>query len=51
MLDPREKARRDREKEQESELQSDFDNAVDLMGAAALGGMYAYPSFDIGPDA
>jgi translation initiation factor 3 subunit J len=35
VLDPREKARRDRERE----LQADLNNAADLMGAAALGGM------------
>ena len=34
VLDPREKARRDRERE----LQADLNNAADLMGAAALGG-------------
>ena len=34
VLDPREKARRDREKQ----LQSDLSNAADLLGAAALGG-------------
>ena len=34
VLDPREKARRDRERE----LQADLSNAADLMGAAALGG-------------
>lgn len=35
VLDPREKARRDRERE----LQADLNNAADLMGAAAIGGM------------
>lgn len=34
VLDPREKARRDKEKE----LQADLNNAADLLGAAALGG-------------
>lgn len=34
VLDPREKLRRDRERE----LQADLNNAADLMGAAALGG-------------
>ncbi|GJE96202.1 translation initiation factor eIF3 subunit [Phanerochaete sordida] len=34
VLDPREKARRDRERE----LQADLNNAADLLGAAALGG-------------
>ncbi|CAL1717002.1 unnamed protein product [Somion occarium] len=34
VLDPREKARRDREKE----LKADLSNAADLLGAAALGG-------------
>ncbi|KAI0067269.1 eukaryotic translation initiation factor 3 subunit J [Artomyces pyxidatus] len=34
VLDPREKARRDRERE----LQADLNNAADLFGAAALGG-------------
>lgn len=34
VLDPREKARRDREKE----LNADLNNAADLFGAAALGG-------------
>ncbi|KAL5504219.1 HCR1 [Sanghuangporus vaninii] len=34
VLDPREKARRDRERQ----LQADLSNAVDLLGAAALGG-------------
>lgn len=35
VLDPREKARRDKERE----LNSDLNNAADLFGAAALGGM------------
>ena len=35
VLDPREKARRDRERE----LNADLSNAADLLGAAALGGM------------
>lgn len=35
VLDPREKARRDKEKE----LNADLNNAADLLGAAALGGM------------
>ena len=34
VLDPREKARRDKERE----LNSDLNNAADLLGAAALGG-------------
>ena len=34
VLDPREKARRDRERE----LNADLTNAADLLGAAALGG-------------
>lgn len=34
VLDPREKARRDKERE----LNADLSNAVDLLGAAALGG-------------
>ena len=34
VLDPREKARRDKERE----LNSDLNNAADLFGAAALGG-------------
>lgn len=34
VLDPREKARRDKERE----LQADLNNAADLFGAAALGG-------------
>lgn len=34
VLDPREKARRDKERE----LKADLSNAADLMGAAALGG-------------
>lgn len=34
VLDPREKARRDRERE----LKADLNNAADLLGAAALGG-------------
>lgn len=34
MLDPREKARRDKERE----LNADLNNAADLFGAAALGG-------------
>lgn len=34
VLDPREKARRDKEKE----LQADLNNATELFGAAALGG-------------
>ena len=37
VLDPREKARRDRERE----LESDLNNAADLFGAAGLGGMFA----------
>ena len=36
VLDPREKARRDKEKE----LASDLTNAADLFGAAALGGTF-----------
>lgn len=36
VLDPREKARRLKEKE----LNSDLNNAADLFGAAALGGQY-----------
>lgn len=36
VLDPREKLRRDREKE----LQADMDNAASLLGAAALGGIF-----------
>lgn len=35
VLDPREKARRDRERE----LNADLNNAAELFGAAALGGM------------
>lgn len=35
VLDPREKARRDKERE----LKADLNNAADLLGAAALGGM------------
>lgn len=35
VLDPREKARRDKERE----LKADLSNAADLLGAAALGGM------------
>ena len=35
VLDPREKARRDRERE----LESDLNNAADLFGAAGLGGI------------
>lgn len=35
VLDPREKARRDRERE----LKADLSNAADLLGAAAIGGM------------
>ena len=34
VLDPREKARRDRERE----LNADLSNAADLLGSAALGG-------------
>ena len=36
VLDPREKARRDKERE----LNEDLNNAADLLGAAALGGAY-----------
>lgn len=36
VLDPREKARRDKEKE----LNADLNNAADLFGAAALGGAW-----------
>ena len=36
VLDPREKARKDKEKE----LQADLNNATELFGAAALGGTY-----------
>jgi translation initiation factor 3 subunit J len=38
VLDPREKARRDKERE----LNSDLANAASLLGSAALGGMYIY---------
>ena len=36
VLDPREKARRDKEKE----LAADLNNAADLFGAVALGGAF-----------
>jgi translation initiation factor 3 subunit J len=39
VLDPREKARRDKERE----LKSDLNNAADLLGAAALGGESGVP--------
>lgn len=39
MLDPREKARRDKERE----LNADLNNAADLLGAAALGGAHLIP--------
>lgn len=38
VLDPREKARRDRERE----LNADLNNAAELFGAAALGGKCDY---------
>ena len=45
MLDPREKARRDKEKE----LAADLNNAADLFGSVALGGafllLYVSPDF------
>ena len=41
VLDPREKARRDKERE----LKADINNAADLLGAAALGGAQISPSF------
>ena len=37
VLDPREKARRDKERE----LAADLSNAADLFGAVALGGVYS----------
>ena len=40
VLDPREKARRDRERE----IKSDLENAADLLGAAALGGSRYFSS-------
>ena len=39
VLDPREKARRDKERE----LKADLDNAAALLGSAALGGMHNSP--------
>jgi translation initiation factor 3 subunit J len=39
VLDPREKARRDKERE----LKADLNNAAELLGAAALGGAVIYP--------
>ena len=39
VLDPREKARLDKERE----LKSDLNNAADLLGAAALGGLSSSP--------
>lgn len=45
MLDPREKARRDKEKE----LAADLNNAADLLGATALGGTYP-SSFQVSDD-
>lgn len=42
VLDPREKARRDRERE----LNADLSNAADLFGAAALGGTFIYHPFE-----
>ena len=38
VLDPREKARRERE----LELNADLNNAAELFGAAALGGVYSF---------
>ena len=40
VLDPREKARRDKERE----LAADLSNAADLFGAVALGGASSNPS-------
>lgn len=43
VLDPREKARRDKERE----LNADLSNAADLLGAAALGGVFLIaPGFE-----
>ena len=41
VLDPREKARRDKEKE----LNADLNNAADLFGATAIGGTLLYTSY------
>lgn len=43
VLDPREKARRDKERQ----LQSDMNNAAELFGAAALGGTFSSSHFHI----
>ena len=41
VLDPREKARQDKERE----LKADLNNAADLLGGAALGGAQIFVSF------